>query len=154
MDQPAFEAAAALIIGDIARSATEQHRRARQVERARDARRRRRVHQFDARRRPTCSSIAAPLQHLETSAATKTPTASTCSMTRLAGRAAQGRPERARRCRTSERASRKPSSCSPKNQNQVKAQGRRIEQVRSKDFWDARRRSHHLEDCAASSAAS
>ena len=46
------------------------------------------------RRRRTCCQSPRRCSTCEASAVTRTPTASTCSMTRLAGRAAQGRAER------------------------------------------------------------
>jgi type I restriction enzyme, R subunit len=135
MDQNTFEAAAALILGDI-RAVRDTHAidvrdKYREVELLADADR---IHHFAAVTRADLLSIIAPLQHLRSIRGDEDAYRFDLLMTRLEIELVKGGASAPKvqdlRARVEEAV-----ELLAKNQNPVKAQADAIKQVRSKDFW-------------------
>jgi type I restriction enzyme R subunit len=135
MDQPAFELAAALIIGDVRAvrdtNAIDTRDRWRELEMLADGDR---VHQFAAATKADLLSIAAPLQHLRNIRGDEDAYRFDLLMTRLQLELVRGGPNAPKvqdlRGRVEEAV-----ELLAKNQNPVKARADAIKQVRSKEFW-------------------
>jgi type I restriction enzyme R subunit len=144
MDQPAFEAAAALIIGDIRAvrdtNSIDARDRWRELEALADGDR---VHHFAAATKADLLSIAAPLQHLRSIRGEEDAYRFDHLITRLQVELQRGGANGPRvqdlRGRVEEAV-----ELLAKNQNPVKAKADAIKQVRSKEFWDSVQ-VHHLE---------
>jgi type I restriction enzyme R subunit len=144
MDQGTFEAAAALILGDIRAvrdtRAIDARDKWRELEMLADGDR---VHHFAAATKADLLSIAAPLQHLRSIRGDEDAYRFDLLMTRLALELIQGGPHAPKvqdlRARVEEAV-----ELLGKNQNPVKAKADSIQQVRSRDFWDTAE-FHHLE---------
>lgn len=144
MDQVAFEATAALVIGDV-RAVTDTNSidardRWRELEALSDGDR---VHHFAAATKADLLSIAAPLQHLRSIRGEEDAYRFDLLMTRLQVALVKGGPDapdvQDLRARVEEAV-----ELLAKNQNPVKAHAEEIKQVRSKDFW-ASAKVHQLE---------
>jgi type I restriction enzyme R subunit len=144
MDQPAFEAAAALIIGDVRAvrdtNSIDARDRWRELESLADGDR---MHHFAAATKADLLSIAAPLQHLRSIRGEEDAYRFDLLMTRLQVELLRAGPSGPRvqdlRGRAEEAV-----ELLAKNQNPVKAKADAIKQVRSKEFWDSVQ-VHHLE---------
>ncbi len=144
MDQPAFDSAAALIIGDVRAvrdtNAIDSRDRWRELEMLADGDR---VQHFAAATKADLLSIAAPLQHLRSIRGDEDAYRFDVLMTRLQVELERGGPGAPRvqdlRARVEEAV-----ELLAKNQNPVKARADVIKQVRSNDFW-ASVQVHHLE---------
>ncbi len=144
MDQVAFEAAAALIIGDIRAvrdtNAIDARDHWRELELLSDGDR---VHQFAAATKADLFSIAAPLQHLRSIRGDEDAYRFDLLVTRLQAELLRGGPNAPKvqdlRARVEEAV-----ELLAKNQNPVKAKADAIRQVRDKDFW-AHVQVHQLE---------
>jgi type I restriction enzyme R subunit len=144
MDQPAFESAAALIIGDVRAvrdtNAIDTRDRWRELEMLADGDR---VHHFAAATKADLLSIAAPLQHLRIIRGDEDAYRFDLLMTRLQVELVRGGPNAPKvqdlRARVEEAV-----ELLAKNQNPVKARADAIKQVRSKEFWESLQ-VHHLE---------
>jgi type I restriction enzyme, R subunit len=144
MDQPAFEAAAALIIGDVRAvrdtNSIDARDRWRELEALADGDR---VHHFAAATKADLLSIAAPLQHLRSIRGDEDAYRFDLLVTRLQVELLRGGPNAPRvqdlRGRVEEAV-----ELLAKNQNPVKARTDAIRQVRSKEFWESAQ-VHHLE---------
>src|SRR5205814_1035759 len=137
MEQDTFEAAAALIIGDV-RAARETNAidardRWRELEMLADGDR---VHHFAAATKADLLSIAAPLQRLRNIRGDEDAYRFDLLVTRLEIELVKGGPGAPRvqdlRARVEEAV-----ELLAKNQNPVKARAEAIKQVRAKDFWSA-----------------
>lgn len=137
MDQSTFEAAAALILGDIRAvrdtNAIDARDKWRELEMLADGDR---VHHFAPATKADLLSIAAPLQHLRGIRGDEDAYQFDLLMTRLELELIRGGPEAPKvqdlRGRVEEAV-----ELLAKNQNPVKAKAESIKQVRSKDFWAA-----------------
>jgi type I restriction enzyme R subunit len=137
MNQPAFESAAALIIGDVRAvrdtNAIDSRDRWRELEMLADGDR---VHHFAAATKADLLSIAAPLQHLRSIRGDEDAYRFDLLVTRLQVELVKGGPDAPRvqdlRARVEEAV-----ELLSKNQNPVKAHADVIKQVRSNDFWRA-----------------
>ena len=144
MDQPAFEAAAALIIGDVRAvrdtQSIDARDRWRELEQLADGDR---VQHFAAATKADLLSIAAPLQHVRSIRGDDDAYRFDLLVTRLQVELLKGGPSAPKvqdlRARVEEAV-----ELLAKNQNPVKARADAIKQVRSKDFW-ATVQVHHLE---------
>jgi type I restriction enzyme R subunit len=137
MDDATFEAAAALIIGDVRAvrdtNSIDARDRWRILETLSDGDH---VHHFSAATKADLLSVAAPLQHLRNVRGDEDAYRFDLLMTRLEIELLKGGPTAARvqdfRARVEEAV-----ELLPKNQNPVKAHADSIRQVRSPDFWSA-----------------
>jgi type I restriction enzyme R subunit len=135
MDQPTFEAAAALILGDVRAvrdtNSIDARDRWRELEMLADGDR---VHHFAAATKADLLSIAAPLQHLRSIRGYEDAYRFDLLMTRLELELVKGGPNAPRvqdlRARVEEAV-----VLLAKNQNPVKARAGSIKQVQSKEFW-------------------
>ncbi|WP_437336597.1 DEAD/DEAH box helicase family protein [Sorangium sp. So ce394] len=135
MDQDTFEAAAALILGDIRAvrdtNAIDARDRWKELELLADGDR---VHHFAAATKADLLSIVAPLQHLRSIRGDEDAYRFDLLMTRLEVEVVKGGPTAPKvqdlRARVEEAV-----ELLAKNQNPVKAKADAIKQVRSKDFW-------------------
>jgi type I restriction enzyme R subunit len=144
MDQATFEAAVALILGDVRAvrdtNAIDARDKWRELEMLADADR---VHHFSAATKADLLSIAAPLQHLRSIRGDEDAYRFDLLMTRLEVELVRGGPNASKfldlRARVEEAV-----ELLAKNQNPVKAKADSIQLVRSKDFWSTVE-VHHLE---------
>jgi type I restriction enzyme R subunit len=144
MDQPAFESAAALIIGDVRAvrdtNAIDTRDRWRELEMLADGDR---VHDFAVATKADLLSIVAPLQHLRSIRGEEDAYRFDLLITRLQVELVKGGPNAPKmqdlRARVEEAV-----ELLAKNQNPVKARADAIKQVRSKEFWESVQ-VHHLE---------
>lgn len=144
MDQPTFEAAAALLLGDVRAvrdtSSIEVRDRWRELELLADADR---MHHFSAANKMDLLSIAAPLQHLRNIRGDEDAYRFDLLITRLEAELVKGGKSAPKvqdlRARVEEAV-----ELLAKNQNPVKARADSIKRVRSKEFWD-QVEVHHLE---------
>lgn len=144
MDQDTFEAAAALILGDIravqTTNAIDARDRWKELELLADGQR---VHHFAAATQADLLSIVAPLQHLRSIRGDEDAYRFDLLMTRLEVEFVKGGPSAPKvqdlRARVEEAV-----DLLGKNQNPVKAKADSIKQVRSKDFWSTVQ-VHHVE---------
>lgn len=144
MEQDTFEAAAALLLGDVRAvrdtGAIDAKDRWRELEQLADGDR---IHQFSAATQADLLSIVAPLQHLRSIRGDEDAYRFDLLVTRLQIELARGGSNAPRvqdlRARVEEAV-----ELLAKNQNPVKARADAINQVRSKDFW-ATVEVHHLE---------
>jgi type I restriction enzyme R subunit len=144
MEQDTFEAAAALLIGDVRAvrdtGAIDVRDRWRELEQLADGDR---IHQFSAATQADLLSIVAPLQHLRSIRGDEDAYRFDLLIIRLQIELAKGGPSAPRvqdlRARVEAAV-----ELLAKNQNPVKARADSINQVRSKDFW-ATVEVHHLE---------
>ena len=144
LDQPAFEAAAALIFGDVRAvretNSIDARNRWRELEMLADGDQ---IHHFSAATKADLLSIAAPLQYLRSIRGDEDAYRFDLLITRLQVELIKGGPYVPRvqdlRGRVEEAV-----ELLAKNQNPVKARADAIRQVRSKDFWDSVQ-VHHLE---------
>lgn len=144
MDEATFEAAAALILGDIRAvrdtNAIDARDRWRELEMLADGDR---VHHFAAATKADLLSVVAPLQHLRSIRGDEDAYRFDLLMTRLELELVKGGPSAPKvqdlRAHVEEAV-----ELLAKNQNPVKAKADAIAQVRSKDFWAAVE-VHHLE---------
>jgi type I restriction enzyme R subunit len=144
MEQDTFEAAAALILGDVRAvrdtNAIDARDRWRELELLADADR---LHHFAAATKADLLSIVAPLQHLRSIRGDEDAYRFDLLITRLEVELLKGGPKAPKlhdlRARVEEAV-----ELLAKNQNPVKAKADAIKQVRSKDFWSTVE-VHHLE---------
>lgn len=144
MEQDTFEAAAALILGDIRAvrdtNAIEARDKWKELEMLADGDR---VHHFAAATKADLLSIVAPLQHLRNIRGDEDAYRFDLLITRLEIELVRGGPSAPKvqdlRSRVEEAV-----ELLAKNQNPVKAKADAIKQVRSKDFWTSVE-AHHLE---------
>jgi type I restriction enzyme, R subunit len=144
MEQNTFEAAAALIIGDVRAvrdtNAIDARDKWRELEMLADGDR---VHHFAAATKADLLTIAAPLQHLRSIRSDEDAYRFDLLITRLELELLRGGPNAPKvqdlRARVEEAV-----ELLAKNQNPVKAKAEAIKQVRSKDFWK-NVEVHHLE---------
>jgi len=144
MEQPEFELAASLLLGDVRAvkdtNALDVRDRWRELERLADGDS---IHHFAAATQADLLSIVAPLQHLRSIRGDDDAYRFDLLMTRLQVELLKGGPSAPRvqdlRARVVDAVERL-----AKNQNPVKAQADSIKQIRSKDFW-ATVQVHHLE---------
>jgi type I restriction enzyme, R subunit len=144
MEQDTFEAAAALIIGDIRAvrdtNAIDARDKWRELEMLADGDR---VHQFAAATKADLLSVVAPLQHLRSIRGHEDAYRFDHLMTRLEIELLKGGPNAPKvqdlRARVEEAV-----ELLAKNQNPVKAKADAIKQVRNKEFW-TKAEVHHLE---------
>jgi type I restriction enzyme R subunit len=144
MDQPAFEAAAALIIGDVRAvrdtNSIDARDRWRELEGLADGDR---VHHFAAATKADLLSIAAPLQHLRSIRGDEEAYRFDLLATRLQVELMRGGPN-APKVQDLRAHIEDAVELLAKNQNPVKARADAIKQVRSKEFWQSVQ-VHHLE---------
>jgi len=144
MEQETFEAAAALIIGDVRAvrdtNSIDARDKWRELEMLADGDR---VHHFAAAMQADLLSVAAPLQHLRSIRGDEDAYRFDLLMTRLEIELVKGGPGAPKvqdlRARVEDAV-----ELLAKNQNPVKARADSIKQIRSKDFW-ASVEAHHLE---------
>ncbi|RKG84411.1 DUF4145 domain-containing protein [Corallococcus sp. CA049B] len=144
MDQTTFEAAAALIIGDVRAvrdtNSIDARKNWRAIELLADGDR---VHHFAAATKADLLSFAAPLQHLRNIRGDEAAYRFDLLMTRLEIELVRGGPD-APRVQDLRARVREAVELLAKNQNPVKACAESIKQVQSKEFW-ASVEVHHLE---------